>query len=124
MSDNLSLSERRLRVLVVDDDPLVLLGTSAMIEDLGHEPVEARSGSQALSTAQNERIDVVLTDLTMPGMSGLELATSLRAIDPALPVVIVTGHSEEVGGRADLPRLSKPFTLAALAGALSAATQR
>src|ERR1700681_3279857 len=62
-------------VLIVDDDLLVMTGISAMIEDLGHTPIEAHSGAEALARlASDTEIDVVITDHAMPAMTGLQLA--------------------------------------------------
>lgn len=114
----MAAARRPLRILVVEDDPLVLMGTVAMIEDLGHDVVEARSGTQALALVECEAVDAVLTDVTMPGMTGVELAQELSRRRPHLPVVLVTGHADVGGNGNDLPRLAKPFTMEDLAAAL------
>ena len=70
---------RRCKILVVDDDPLILSSTAAMLEDLSHIVVEAASASHALDVlCSGERIDMVITDHAMPGMTGLELAKRIR----------------------------------------------
>ncbi|WP_349368246.1 PAS domain S-box protein [Salinarimonas sp.] len=103
---------RRLRILVVDDDALVLMGTATMLEDLGHDVIEAGSGAEALGRLEDATaIDLVLTDQAMPGMTGLQLAEAIRARRPRLPIVLASGYSElpqDTSGLVDA-RLSKPF---------------
>jgi two-component system response regulator AtoC len=85
------------RILLVDDEPAVLYATGEVLE--AHEVVTARSGAEAL--AKLDGIDVVLTDLTMPGMDGLELLTRVRAQRPGVPVILLTARgSERVAVRA------------------------
>jgi PAS domain S-box-containing protein len=102
----------RLSVLVVDDDSLVLTSTSLLLEDLGHRVIGATSGAQALALFdQGEVIDLVITDMAMPKMSGAQLAHALRMLKPDLPIILATGYAERLEGfAADLPRLPKPFT--------------
>ena len=101
------------RVLLVDDDPLVSLGTAEMLADLGHTVFEADSGKRALEIlASNPRIDFVITDHSMPGMTGLELARTIRATSPGMLIVLASGYAElpnHPGEMIDLPRLAKPF---------------
>jgi signal transduction histidine kinase len=105
----------RLSVLVVDDDPLVLMGTVDMLDDLGHEVVETSSASEALQILKTRSFDIVLTDQAMPMMTGTELARELSYSHPDLPVVLVTGYADlPKDTPATLARLSKPFTQADL----------
>jgi signal transduction histidine kinase len=107
-----SLAETRCcRVLVVDDDPIVLAGTVAMLEDLGHVATDVASGEAALQVLlSDDTIDLVITDHAMPGMTGTELAARIRRTWPRLPVAIATGYAELPGdGEFELPRLSKPY---------------
>ena len=112
-----------LRVLVVDDDALVALGTVAMLEDLGHRPVEVHSAQKALELLeQQEAFDVMITDHAMPAMTGLELAERVSTSHPALPLILASGYAEipSEGKLAKrLIRLNKPFTLDQLQQALS-----
>ena len=72
-------------VLIVDDDTLVMTGTAAMILDLGHTPIEAHSGAEALELlGSGVKVDVVLTDHAMPAMTGLQLAESIHSAIPGL----------------------------------------
>jgi PAS domain S-box-containing protein len=102
----------RLSVLVVDDDSLVLTSTSLLLEDLGHRVVSATSGAQALALFdQGEVIDLMITDMAMPHMSGAQLAHAVRLLKPDLPIILATGYAERLEGfAAQLPRLPKPFT--------------
>ncbi|WP_156655643.1 response regulator, partial [Methylobacterium platani] len=109
-------------VLVVDDDPLVLENSAAMLEDLGHRVIEARSGQEALALARRARtLDLVLTDHAMPEMTGLQLAERLAAERPGLKVILATGYADlGADGAARLPRLAKPYDQAALARMIEA----
>ncbi|PCR96052.1 hybrid sensor histidine kinase/response regulator [Pseudomonas fluorescens] len=101
----------RLSVLVVDDDSLVRTSTSLLLEDLGHRVIGAASGAQALELFdQGEVIDLMITDMAMPKMSGAQLAHAVRLLKPDLPIILATGYAERLEGfAAELPRLSKPF---------------
>ncbi|WP_414474331.1 response regulator [Microvirga sp. M2] len=112
---------RTCTVLLVEDDPLVMTGTTAMLEDLGHTVVEASSAEAALRILrQGMSIDLIITDHAMPGMTGLELAERIRAEWPTLPILLATGHAE-LPERAGLgvPRLAKPFRSADLEHAIA-----
>ena len=111
------MSSRSLAVLVVDDDPLVLENTAAMLEDLGHHAVEARSGQDALDLLdRTQGLDLVITDHAMPGMTGTQLAKQIACAHPGLPVILASGYAEVSSERTlVLPRLSKPFDQGTLA---------
>jgi PAS domain S-box-containing protein len=102
---------RRLAVLVVDDDPLVLLNTAAMLDDVGHKVFEASSGHEALAILRRENgIDLVITDQGMPQMTGLQLTEEIRDSWPDLPVILATGYAElPPGADHQLVPLAKPF---------------
>jgi signal transduction histidine kinase len=115
-------SARRGRVLLVDDDPLVMSSTSAMLEDLGHSVVQATSAIVALTTLRaGTTVDLVVTDHAMPGLSGTELARMVRQSWPSLPILLVTGYPELPRGEDQgLPWLTKPFQRDALATRIDA----
>ena len=82
-------------VLVVDDDTLISAATGEMLKDLGHQVVEAASGSRRWrSCAPGRRSTWSLSDEAMPGMRGTELAAEIRASWPDLPVILATGYAE------------------------------
>jgi PAS domain S-box-containing protein len=106
-------------VLAVDDDPLVLTNTLAMLEDLGHTAHGASSGFAALELLRQENsTDVVITDHVMPRMTGLQLANKIKAEWPKLPVILATGFAEIASGSFEFARLSKPFSQTELAETL------
>lgn len=110
-------------VLVVDDDALIAMSTSAMVEDLGHAVIEVHSGARALEVLRNgEKVDCLVTDFTMPKMNGGELIKAARALRPGLPVVLATGYAEMPTG-IDVPihRLIKPFNQDQLEAAVAKA---
>jgi len=110
---------RRLSILAVDDDALVLMNTVAMLEDLGHDVAEATSGREALAMLRDRRFDLVITDHAMPHMTGTQLAKEIEAVRPATPIILATGYAElPQGVESSLPRLSKPFWQAELAQAI------
>jgi PAS domain S-box-containing protein len=115
--------ERKLKILLVDDDFLVRANTALMISDLGHTVIEASSGKSALEILQRDtRIELVVTDYLMPGMNGLDLANVIRGTAPKLPIILTTGYSDiRSASSLAFPRLPKPFTQAQLAQILDAA---
>lgn len=115
------------RALVVDDHAGALRINGALLSRLGYTATLASSGPAALELlGQHEHgFDLLLTDVSMPGMSGLELARRVRAIRPSLPIVVASGYTDDelrsafaaVGVSAILP---KPFGRQELASALGA----
>jgi len=113
----------RLCILVVDDDSLVLTSTCLLLEDLGHRVITATSGDQGLELFEkNPAIDLVITDMAMPHMSGAQLADAIRTLKPGMPIILATGYADRLEGFASrLPRLSKPFTQLNLVEIISSA---
>ena len=98
-------------ILFVDDDPLIAMSTTEMLEDLGHQVIGASCGLHALDIIRSEQpIDLMMTDHVMPGMTGIELAAASRQVRPSLPILLATGYAElPEGAQLDLPRLAKPY---------------
>jgi len=110
---------RPLTVLAVDDDSLVLMNLVAMLEDLGHRVFPATGADEALATLRRETFDLVVTDYAMPHATGLQLAETVKAQAPGLPVILATGYAElPPGAASDLPRLAKPYFQRDLAQAI------
>lgn len=83
------------KVLVVDDDPVVGKSFKRVLSGKGYVVVTAEDGYDALQKLQSETYDAVFTDLRMPGMNGLEVAERIKARQPWVPVVIVTGYGSK-----------------------------
>ena len=108
------------KILLVEDEEPVRRLVSRILESAGYEVLPAGSGSEALEMLQPEtRVDLLLTDVLMPGMSGVELAADLKAQRPELRVLLMSGYAEDVvfpdtGAERIHPLLSKPFDKEAL----------
>jgi CheY-like chemotaxis protein len=98
-------------ILFVDDDPLIAMSTTEMLEDLGHRVIGVSSAHHALDIIRSDQpIDLMVTDHVMPGMTGMELAAASRQLRPSLPILLATGYAElPEGALLDLPRLAKPY---------------
>ena len=111
-------------VLIVDDEPaLVKLGKRAL-ESAGYRVIVAHSGAEALAASSAGRVDLLLTDLNMPGMSGRTLAAELRKSNAGLKILYLTAHADELFGlvnllEADEAFLEKPVTTEALRDAVA-----
>jgi PAS domain S-box-containing protein len=105
---------RSLAILAVDDDPLVLMNTVELLLERGHRVISATSGTEALETLGKSSFDLLITDQTMPGMTGLDLARAAKSSSPDLPIIIATGHAEIADGNANFPVLNKPYSQAQL----------
>ena len=105
------------KVLVVDDTSSSLEASKMTMEDLGIEVIAVTSGRAALAALHwDTGIQAILTDIRMPGMSGLELADYVKVLNPRITIILMTGFSEaiETGHAVDLPVLMKPFTTQSL----------
>jgi CheY-like chemotaxis protein len=112
-----------LKVLVVEDVALIRMTTVDMVESLGHTTLEAGDGPQAIALIElHPDIEVLLTDLGLPGMSGAEMVKKAREMRPNLKVIIASGYSSERADSPDLPKdvsyLPKPYNNAQLKRAL------
>ena len=105
-----------LRVLFIDDEPSLVEVAMMMLRHLGHDPVGCTDPVEALVSAKREEFDLVITDLAMPGMTGLELRRELHGYRPSLPVILSTAYhlslegesAESLGFQGYLP---KPYGL-------------
>ncbi len=111
-----------LAVLLVEDDPLIAMATAAMLKKLGHQTREARNGVQALSLIEaGTPFDLMITDYSMPKMTGMQLAEAVRKLRPDLPIVLATGYAElPADSTLELPRLDKPYMIRDLERAIEA----
>jgi CheY-like chemotaxis protein len=102
------------RVLVAEDEPVVRDIVGSLLRDLGYDIVEVSTAEAALSTAHDERVDLVLVDVDLPDMNGRDLAARLKERSPATPVVFMSGFADEPESRGNDVFLQKPFTRVAL----------
>ena len=110
------------RVLLVDDDSIVLDTLCQILEGAGYEVQSANGGAMGLEFYQGQRPDVVITDVIMPQMDGIEFIQNLRLIDPLVKVIAISGGSgkgyfenlEAVRRLTPVAILPKPFAKATL----------
>lgn len=88
------MSAPRFVILCVDDEQVSLKVRSRVLEKAGHEVIQASSAAEALDILRSRSVDLVLTDLLMPGMTGAELAREVKKSKPNLPVVLFSGVNE------------------------------
>ena len=79
-------------LLIADDEKNILSGLRMAFEDEGYNVITASDGNEAWDNVQKNIIDLVITDLRMPGMDGYELLKRISSSYPALPVIVLTGH--------------------------------
>lgn len=115
-----------LTVLIVDDDDAHRLMLRESLQDRGFTPVEAASGKEALTALETDVVDLVLLDIRMPGMGGVEVLENIKNFNPALPVIMMTAYATVETAVAALKigavdYLIKPLDIDELEEALSAA---
>lgn len=108
-------------ILLVEDDDLIRTNTGEILQELGHTVVEAANGIEASERLRSNDIDVLMTDLGLPGMSGAELAQVARTLQPSIGVVFATGNDQQPDDAvADAVLLKKPYDSLAIRAALKA----
>ena len=120
---------RPLRILVVDDQEVICELIAECLKGEGHSTSIAADGRQALDLFRASPVDLVLTDQSMPGMNGVQLAGAIKAHSPGTPVILLTGFGEEMQGAGKLPDgvdlvLGKPVSTAVLRRAIQQATTK
>ena len=114
-------------LLVIDDDPACRHSFGALLRRLGHQVDEAEGGVAGLALLRQTPVDLVLTDLRMPGLTGWEVARLAKALHPRLPVVLVTGSARSIAPEQPERQfvdaiLAKPCGVAELQAVLGALT--
>jgi CheY-like chemotaxis protein len=108
---------RGIRILLVDDDELIRLSIPAMLQALGHGVETEAGGLEALARLEaGLEVDLVILDLKMPGLSGAETLPRLRALRPALPVLLATGYGDQeiqhlLADHPNVGMIWKPFSM-------------
>ncbi len=105
--------EKDSKILVVDDDPYLLSLLSDTLKAIGYSSVCANDGVEAIEVLEKEEFDLVITDIKMPRMDGVELLQNIRKLYPRLPVLFITGVAspEIIGQVAPNGFLAKPFRI-------------
>lgn len=120
----MNVEQDTLRVLLVEDERAVAAALADFLRELGCEPVSAPTAEEALRTVETERVDVILLDLRLPGMSGLDFLRLQRVRATGIPVVVISGVATETEAREALNLgavefLQKPVGLNRLASILT-----
>ena len=108
-------------ILLVDDEPLVRLGTAMLLEELDHRIIQAATAAEGLKLLkENAGVDLLITDVRMPDMDGMEMIAQAKAMRPTIKTMLMTGYDadDERFACLDAPKLAKPFGLDALEIAL------
>jgi putative two-component system response regulator len=117
------------RILVIDDEPIVRMLVAEILETAGHEVVVAEHAEQALTLFETEELELVVSDVVMPGLSGLELLETVHARRASLPVILITGAGtyetlSQALTRGAAGLVTKPFSHAELQSAVAEALER
>jgi CheY-like chemotaxis protein len=90
----ISVSHDKPVILCVDDEQIPLSLRKSVLEKMGYTVLTANSGTEALDRLQTEHVDLVLTDMLMPGLNGVELAREIKQRRPSLPIILFSGVNE------------------------------
>ena len=107
------------RILLVDDEPVVLSVTTTILHRSNYRVIQVRSGEAAIERLQSEAFDLIMTDFRMPGKSGIDVVLAARQAHPRIPVVLMTGRIDDVPpwmrwGESAVPIILKPFLMVEL----------
>ncbi|HEX9964700.1 MAG TPA: PAS domain S-box protein [Allosphingosinicella sp.] len=116
---------RDLSILLVEDNDHVRDFANHLLDELGYRVLSAASAEEALEVLGREPVDLLFSDVVMPGLSGVELARLARQRCPGLPVLLASGYSEEIVrlAGAEFEIVRKPYDLSAIEAALGAALE-
>lgn len=103
------------RMMVIDDDQVIRKGLKRILEQAGHEVEDFASGHLAIEELQRQSFDLVITDLKMPGMSGMDVLKAINVLQPEVPIVLITGYATvetavEAMKHGAVDFIPKPFT--------------
>jgi len=103
-------------ILIIDDAEEIRTSLSAIVEQLGLIPLTASNGLEALQLMQSERVDLIITDLMMPRMDGLQFILQSRSINPKIPIAVISAYGDVKNATFALTRgafnfISKPFSI-------------
>jgi DNA-binding response OmpR family regulator len=126
---NQNEEQSRAKILVVEDEPNMVVGLRDNFEFEGYEVITARDGVEGLQRALEESPDLVVLDVMMPRMSGLEVCKQLRAKRASLPIIMLTARGQEVDKVVGLELgaddyVTKPFSIRELLARVKAVLRR
>jgi ActR/RegA family two-component response regulator len=129
MEAHMDTANRNLRLLLVDDDDDFRRAAGRTLQRRGFSVTEVANGTDALESLRGERPDIVVLDLRMPGLSGIETLQRMREIEPEVPVIILTGHGDFESAVASIKLsivdfLQKPADVDELAGRIRSLLER
>lgn len=109
------ISPEEITILIIDDDDVVRFSLADYLEDEGYEVIQAENGQLGLATFQEEDVDLIIADLRMPEMGGLELVPKISKISPYTPIIVISGTGLESDSTEALERgawafFHKPIT--------------
>jgi len=107
------MSQETSTILVVEDEPIVRMLIVDVLEELDYTVLEAEDGDSALVFLRNmdTHIDLMMTDMGLPGMDGKELAQQARNLRPTLPVLFASGYAESLDAPSGMQVIGKPFSI-------------
>ena len=113
------------RILIVDDEASIREVLSTFLEDIGYETKAVPDGENAINWLRHEKPDLILLDVRMPGMSGIEVLKNARQLYPDMPVIMISGYADEDQAREALQEgaydfFLKPFELSVIEARLFA----
>lgn len=117
------------KILIIDDERPTLDMLSLFLGAYGHEALTAETGEEGIEVFNSENPDIVMTDIKMPGMDGIEVLKKIKAIDPSTEVIVVTGHGDmdlaiQALNLSATDFINKPVQKEALEAALKRAEER
>ena len=123
MTASLQNAAAPLVILLVEDEPMLRQVVALTLKGEGFVVVEAGDGSAGLEILKSDKaIDVLLTDVRMPGLNGYQLAVSALTLRPRMPVILMTGYADDeipdAIRQAKIPMIRKPFNFAKLGGSI------
>src|SRR5947199_1785301 len=122
-------SGKRARILIVEDEPAMVAGLRDNFEYEGYEVISAGDGVEGLDRALSENPDLVVLDVMMPRMSGLDVCKQLKVKQPALPIIMLTARGQEIDKVVGLELgaddyVTKPFSIRELMARVKAVLRR
>lgn len=108
------MSHTKATILLVEDEELLRAGVQEVLEIQGYKVITAPDGEQALACLAAEPIDLIITDLVMPKMDGIDFVKQLREIKPDLPVIVVSGSTRNIMQRYGIDSIQVPGANASL----------